>query len=159
MTRTNLNIVLKTIAPLIESKMKEAIEAEGLVYTGQMKNSVKARIEETASSIRISVGPDVKYSGGRGPGRPPSSKTIQAWIDRKGIQPRSSKTRPKDLAFLIARSIGRNGTLQRFSIARNNITTNLVNALAGRLLKDTAQAYKKDVEAALNKAKPRDARN
>lgn len=153
--------MLKTIAPLIESKMREAIEESDMVYTGELKNSVKAQIEQTASTIRITVGPTAKHAGGRGPGGAPSPRKIEAWIKKKGISPRnfSGRRATKDLAFAISKGIARNGTLQRFSIARNNITSSIVNALGGKLLQDTANAYKKDVEAALNKAKPKDARN
>ena len=50
------------------------------------------------------------YINGRGPGKPPPSEAIEAWIKQKGIAAKLEKGMSvHTLAYLIARKIGREG--------------------------------------------------
>jgi hypothetical protein len=95
----------------------------GKVASGRLKKSLGYKIVKTSDSYQIRFeGADYmdEVENGRKPGKMPSVGKIQQWMQYKGLPEKDNKS----VAFLIARSIGRNGIeptqFFRKSIIENN---------------------------------------
>jgi hypothetical protein len=76
------------------------------------------------------------------------------WVKTKNIVPRngsSSLGNMKRLAFVIARSIGRRGTIARFGYRGTNIIDFVHKELGEQMGQEIFEAYKIDLEKILNK--------
>jgi hypothetical protein len=102
----NLKKVLDNIGLEAKELYKERLKA-GAYATGNLYNSVEYRIDFTSEGANLSfIGlPDyyLNIENGRAAGKMPPIEVIQNWIIAKGIPDKPG------LAFLIARSIGRDG--------------------------------------------------
>ena len=112
--------------------LEGAIKARTPVNSGLLRGSVTSvmygvpvaygRSIEGAVGTPISYGAPVEY--GRAAGKMPPVDAIELWVKRKGI---ASEGKERNVAFLIARAIGRRGTegaymfRDGFEAARPNI--------------------------------------
>ena len=119
--------------------------------TGQLINSLDYKVVEVLDNLLLTIlsEPYLKYiDEGRKPGRMPPSQVFIRWIDAKGIVFKNKKgkiIKKESTAFLIARSIGKNG-IKPTNIIRKTIDNVYSNKTA--LLEKAAA---KDVEALLEK--------
>lgn len=97
-----------------ESKSNLSMDASNASYT--LENSLKYRIETSDGEVNviISLADYWKYvNNGRGPGKMPPLENIRKWIEIKPVLPevRDGKLpTTEQLAFLVARKIGNEGT-------------------------------------------------
>ena len=91
------------------------------------------------------------HNAGKFPGKPPL-QNIQDWITKKGIKPKTLKSGKtptlRQLAFLIGRSIARNGIQPvRFF--------DIIDKIEPKMTKEIEAAYLKDLELDLDKKIPK----
>ena len=102
---SNATQLLAAEFKLLRAEIIAAYEASGMEASGNWANTVK--MEQTPNGYSITA---ADYINGRGPGKPPPSEAIEAWIIKKGIAARLEKNMTvSSLAFLIARKIAREG--------------------------------------------------
>jgi hypothetical protein len=111
--------------------------------TGKLARSIGYELFETLDSIAVGIVAEPYFEfvdGGRRKGaKPPPSGAILAWMKVRNIKGRNKKTgkfiTQKSAAFLIARSIGKNGIKPAFIIKKS--LRNL-KSLQAKLLTDAA---------------------
>lgn len=118
-TGLNLNALdltgLKSIVDTFINSYKSTLENKGKRATGNLMNSIKGKVKISGKYIIVSLNLEdywkyVEY--GRKPGKFPPVNKIREWIRVKPILPQPSSGRlptVNQLAFLIGRSIARNG--------------------------------------------------
>ena len=82
---------------------------KGIYSSGKSASSIRKDVEETSGQL---FGSSYFYQQkhGRKPGKFPPIDDMLNWIRAKGITPRDGKTTERQLAFLFARKIAREGT-------------------------------------------------
>lgn len=120
MNEMKLNALRKVMEQYGEALVLEIVQQlkdAGKEATGDLARSVDYKLIETLDTIAVGIValPYFDYvDGGRRKGaKPPPSDAIIDWMKVKGIKGRNRKTgkfiTQKSAAFLIARSIGKNG--------------------------------------------------
>lgn len=104
----------KTIDKLRENiKSKSPTQYGPMNNTGQAANSFRYKWVSDTRLVIYSEIPGYNYiytlEFGRKPGKMPPTESIRQWLEQRGIQPPDISQ--KSLAFLIARKIGREGSL------------------------------------------------
>lgn len=100
---------LKAGAQILETYVKDSIQSENAVATGQLLNSVKATgIQASSGQITIGVGSSLKYAsfieeGTNGGGGLPPVQDIYDWMLIKGLDATPMS------AYFIAKAIQRRG--------------------------------------------------
>jgi len=100
---------------------EQAVKLETPVNTGNLRGSIATEITGTPANMTGLVVTPLLYGWpverGRQPGTPPPVGPIELWVIRKGLEwtykTKSGKVRPmttRQMAFIIARSIGKKGT-------------------------------------------------
>ena len=149
MNRNNLKAVMNRYAPQIQRAIKDQMISDGLYATGNTARSVFAKVGETADSIGIGIEKSFVFDilqFGRTAGKTqPPYKPIARWMKQKNIS-NFPGMNTKQTAFLIARSIGKKGTIKRFGYQGRNISELAVLRILNGLLSDSSDAYIKDVE-------------
>ncbi len=117
--RIDLALIAREFAlKLIEALQKSIRETSATQYgamnnTGEAANSLRYRWEGDKLTIYSDMNRDFNYiltlETGRKPGKMPPTEPIKQWIEQRGIQPPDISQ--DSLAFLIARKIGREGSL------------------------------------------------
>lgn len=110
-----IQLILDSLGAFVVSEVRDAIYNKSLVpgypppnASGKLAESL--RYEATETTLKVFCLDYVYYlEFGRGKGKRPPKDAILKWIDDKGITPDGISK--ESLAFLIARSIGENGTL------------------------------------------------
>lgn len=91
------------------------------------KSAASVRYEVTEEGLKVyGAGHIFVLETGRKPGKWPSIQVIKDWIEAKPIIPRD-KISTNSLAFLIARAIGRKGTLLHQLGGNSGVLTNVIN--------------------------------
>ena len=105
---------------LLKSEVIAAYEASGNNASGNWVDSVT--VQRLPNGFTL-VADD--YINGRGPGKPPPSAAIEAWIKQIGIASKLEKgMTTQSLAYLIARKISRKGWQPK--PGSNNFVNNVV---------------------------------
>ena len=108
--------------------------------SGELIRSVGFEVTSDGAAVTllgVVKGPAGNYwqfvDKGRGPGKPPPVSTIREWIDQIGLVPEGDTSKDQ-VAFLIARSIGRKGTkgTNAFSDAIDNLDFTAIEEAAGK---------------------------
>lgn len=100
----NIKEILERAADNITEEMKAIIKLNGAMATGTLYNQVRANVQESNNTYRITI--SYPFYGkfideGRNPGKMPPINDIREWTRLKGI--------PESAAFPIAKSIGEKG--------------------------------------------------
>lgn len=119
------------------------LKAAGKEATGSLAKSIDYELIEALDTIAIGIRGENYLSvvdGGRRKGaKAPPTKAIIKWMDIKGIRGRDKKTgkfiKKQSSAFLIARSIGKNGIKGTYVIKKS---IRKLQALQNKLLTDAA---------------------
>lgn len=133
-----------TIAEEIATKYKQNLESEGINASGALSDSVDHwDVDFDGQTFQITLNLEQYWyyvENGRKPGKMPPIKVIKDWIQVKRIVPRPLRGKvpsPDQLAFLIARKIGRDGipakhilerTIQETDIS-SRVTQVIVNGI------------------------------
>ena len=157
MAFNNLKQVLDKYANAYTQKFKAKLISDGNKASGRLVNSIKPQKLKDGFAIlgkryieQISEG----RKKGKMPPWSPRDNSILSWVKTKNIVPRkggSSLGNMKRLAFVIARSIGRRGTIARFGYRGTNIIDFVHKELGQQMGEEIFAAYKIDLEKILNK--------
>ena len=152
----NLENVLNKYAKAYTQKFKAKLKSDRTNASGRLVNSIKPEMLENGFAIlgkryieQISEG----RKKGKMPPWSPRDNSILSWVKTKNIVPRkggSSLGNMKRLAFVIARSIGRRGTIARFGYRGTNIIDFVYKDLSVQMGQEIFEAYKIDLEKILN---------
>lgn len=95
-----------------------------------------------------------EYLGGRRPGKMPPIKAIEKWIEAKGLKPLEDNLSVSSLAFLIARSIAKNGTRKEnnLPIFSQVITPERIQEILDSVERINVSRFIQDVEAMIIKS-------
>ena len=112
-------------------KYRKILETDGIKATGGMQEfTTEFELNDEKFVLYFNMPEYWKYvEYGRRPGKFPPINAIENWIKIKGIVPRAIKGKvpsTKTLAFLIARSIAKHGTIQRFGYGGEHGISKLV---------------------------------
>lgn len=140
---------LSAAAKLLEAKVKAQLKIDKTYASGRIHDSVKSE----SSSVHASVLADwkMKYID---KGAPPSKVipygAIQEWAKAKGIRPKvidGKRTSFKRMAWLIAKSISKNGTISRFKNrgGGSGILEFVLSKQMPKIRKSIMEAYQKDL--------------
>jgi hypothetical protein len=119
----------------LQSLARTIAREKDLVSSGAYLGSIAYVIRGIGLDLRGTLAPQVRHGlpveRGRNPGKQPPREAIELWVRRKlGI---SGDEEVQSAAFLIARAIGRRGTIQRFGYD------------GGRVIETTAERGQRDV--------------
>jgi hypothetical protein len=102
---SNVTELLAAEFELLKAEVIAKYETSGRASSGNWADSVV--IQKLPNGFNLVAD---GYINGRGPGKPPPSEAIEAWIRQKGIATKIEKGMSiQTLAYLIARKIGREG--------------------------------------------------
>lgn len=115
---------IQNIAKQIIELYRLQLDKDGINASGNLSNNIKSIVEFNDTRLIISLELEdywkfVEY--GRGPGKMPPIDVIEQWIKIKPVIPEPINGRVPDtrqLAFLIARKIGRDGIVGRYPIEK-----------------------------------------
>ena len=156
MAFNNLKQVLDKYANAYTQKFKAKLISDGNKASGRLVNSIKPQKLKDGFAIlgkryieQISEG----RKKGKMPPWSPRDNSILNWVKTKNIVPRKGGSSPnniKRLAFVIGRSIGRRGTLEKFGYRGTNIIDFVYKDLSVQMGQEIFEAYKIDLEKILN---------
>ena len=132
----NLQHILEEYAAEFAALYTSTLEDEGFKVTGKLINSITTNVKkgDTYYLVTFSAADYWKFvENGRKAGKMPPITPIMEWIEAKKILPRPNANgklpTTKQLAFMIARSIGENGTIKRFNYDGSHIVAKTVEEL------------------------------
>jgi hypothetical protein len=143
----NTKDIIKQFGLRLTKDIKKAIP----VATGKTRDSVYIEFTKTGFIIRggAQIGAIIDgrkpTSSGAKKGNPTVRESILEWIKAKGIQPKEASMSQETLAFLISRSIHKNGYKGRGNIFENVITATRINSLTQTLIRNEALAIQSNI--------------
>jgi hypothetical protein len=159
----NLKRLLNLYGELFVREYRKRLKADGTYASGRASRSLEYGVTIGQLQSELSVLGEryiTAISDGRGKNKKmPPSTAILRWMKDKGVRLRDSKGRfavlsdykMRGIAYAIARSIGREGTIKRF----NNTGTGLIDIVYNNI-KDTfgdeiLEAFGEDIEYTLER--------
>lgn len=147
MLNNEIRNVLEKYGKQMVMSVQDKLMRDNTNATGDAINSVTAEVTDTTITILGN-----KYieaiDKGRGAGkRMPPVVNILQWIKAKGIRQMSSSKRvmrDRDLAWVIARKIAREGTLKRFGNTGTNLLGFVTNQYAEPLINEISELITKE---------------
>jgi hypothetical protein len=134
----------------IVTQLKDRLAEQGLVASGKLQNSIYGVVTETGINI-FAEGYGTFVEEGRGPGKMPPRNKILEWVESRNLQSINPKyKRPKDIAWMIARSIAEKGTIQRFGYQGSKFIDFVSKNIMVSLTKDIEESYLKDLNDQIN---------
>ena len=137
----------------IVEQLKDRLNQEKLVASGRLRDSIYGVVTETGINI-FAQDYGIFVEEGRGPGKMPPRNKILEWVKAKGLTSSNVKykrlNRPKDIAWMIARSIAEKGTIQRFGYQGSKFIDFVSKNIMVSLTKDIEESYLKDINEQLN---------
>jgi hypothetical protein len=134
----------------IVTQLKDRLAEQGLVASGKLQNSIYGVVTETGINI-FAEGYGTFVEEGRGPGKMPPRNKILEWVESRNLQSINPKyKRPKDIAWMIARSIAEKGTIQRFGYQGSKFIDFVSKNIMASLTKDIEESYLKDLNEQIN---------
>ena len=134
----------------IVTQLKDRLAQQGLVASGKLQNSIYGVVTQTGINI-FAEDYGIFVEEGRGPGKMPPRNKILEWVESKNLQSINPKyKRPKDVAWMIARSIAEKGTIQRFGYQGSKFIDFVSKNIMVSLTKDIEESYLKDINEQIN---------
>ena len=134
----------------IVTQLKDRLAQQGLVASGKLQNSIYGVVTQTGINI-FAEDYGIFVEEGRGPGKMPPRNKILQWVESRNLQSINPKyKRPKDIAWMIARSIAEKGTIQRFGYQGSKFIDFVSKNIMVSLTKDIEESYLKDINEQLN---------
>tara|TARA_B100000575_G_scaffold84540_1_gene66748 strand:+ start:1808 stop:2266 length:459 start_codon:yes stop_codon:yes gene_type:complete len=142
--------ILEEYRDKIVSQLKDRIRQRGLVASKGLLNSIRGEVSQTGITI-FSTEYASFVESGRGPGKPPPVSKILEWVQDKDLQPRYKKyERHRDIAWMIAMAIAKNGTIERFGYLGGDFVDYVSRNIIESLTKDIEQSYLDDLNKELD---------
>ena len=142
--------ILEEYRDKIVSQLKDRIRQRGLVASKGLLNSIRGEVSQTGITI-FSTEYASFVESGRGPGKPPPVSKILEWVQDKDLQPRYKKyKRHRDIAWMIAMAIAKNGTIKRFGYLGGDFVDYVSRNIIESLTKDIEQSYLDDLNKELD---------
>lgn len=143
----NLKVALDQLGKDYIVELTNQLIAADKKASGNLIRSLNYEVIELMNNLLIKVSA-ASYLGvvdkGRRPGKQPPTGPIKKWIDIRGIKPGKKQTK-EQLAFVIARSIGRKG------IKPTNVIKKSINNILKMKKELLGKAAAKDIAAQINK--------
>lgn len=147
MLKNEIRNVLEKYGKQMVMAVQDKLMRDNTNATGDAINSITSDVTDTTITILGN-----KYieaiDKGRGAGkRVPPKENILQWIKAKGIRQMSSSKRvmrDRDLAWVIARKIAREGTLKRFGNTGTNLLGFVTNQYAEPLINEISELITKE---------------
>jgi hypothetical protein len=134
----------------IVEQLKDRLNQEKLVASGRLRDSIYGVVTETGINI-FAQDYGIFVEEGRGPGKMPPRNKILEWVESRNLQSINPKyKRPKDIAWMIARSIAEKGTIQRFGYQGSKFIDFVSKNIMVSLTKDIEESYLKDLNDQIN---------
>ena len=137
----------------IVEQLKDRLNQEKLVASGRLRDSIYGVVTQTGINI-FAEDYGIFVEEGRGPGKMPPRNKILEWVKAKGLTSSNVKykrlNRPKDIAWMIARSISEKGTIERFGYQGSKFIDFVSKNIMVSLTKDIEESYLKDINEQLN---------
>jgi hypothetical protein len=137
----------------IVTQLKDRLAQQGLVASSKLQNSIYGVVTQTGINV-FSEDYGIFVEEGRGPGKMPPRNKILEWVKAKGLTSSNVKykrlNRPKDIAWMIARSIAEKGTIQRFGFQGSKFIDFVSKNIMASLTKDIETSYLKDLNDQIN---------
>ena len=134
----------------IVTQLKDRLAQQGLVASGKLQNSIYGVVTQTGINI-FAEDYGIFVEEGRGPGKMPPRNKILQWVESRNLQSINPKyKRPKDIAWMIARSIAEKGTIQRFGYQGSKFIDFVSKNIMASLTKDVEESYLKDLNEQIN---------
>lgn len=150
---SHLEPLVREYASEFERIYKERLREDDFKATGNLINSIetKVKVGDDYYSITFFAKDYFKWvEEGRKSGKWPPREAILKWIRAKKILPHPDREgnlpTENQLAFLIQRSIGENGTIKRFEYAGSHIVAETVEQLNEQYLPLFQEALAEDAE-------------
>lgn len=147
----NLKIALNELGVDFIKELTKQLLAADKKATGQLINSLDYKVVEVLDNLLLNILADdyLKFvDEGRKPGKMPPPNKFFRWIDARGIKFKNKKDKfisKESTAFLIARSIGRNG------IKPTNVIRKTIDSVYSNKIQLLEKAAAKDIEALIEK--------
>jgi hypothetical protein len=134
----------------IVEQLKDRLNQEKLVASGRLRDSIYGVVTETGINI-FAQDYGIFVEEGRGPGKMPPRNKILQWVESRNLQSINPKyKRPKDIAWMIGRSIAEKGTIQRFGYQGSKFIDFVSKNIMASLTKDIEESYLKDLNEQIN---------
>jgi hypothetical protein len=141
----------------IVEQLKDRLNQEKLVASGRLRDSIYGVVTETGINI-FAQDYGIFVEEGREKGKAPldtrtggSFQRILDWVKTKNIESINPKyKRPRDVAWMIARSIGAEGTIKRFGYQGSKFIDFVSKNIMASLTKDIEESYLKDLNEQIN---------
>ena len=136
----NSKDIIKQFGNSLLKDMKAAVPSA----TGKTRDSLNIEFTKTGFIIRggAQIGAIIDgrkpTSAGAKKGNPTVKESILEWIKAKNIQPKESGMTKETLAFLMARSIHKNGYPGKGNIFKSVITASRISSLTETLIRNEA---------------------
>ena len=158
MNTDNTDRALHQVGMLLEEKLKQQILVDNTTSVkggGDTHKSIK--YYKVGELVYVEAAQSFKFvDKGRGPGGV-RIREIVNWIEQKGIQPRlenkfTSKTprTMKSMAFAIANSISKVGTIKRFQYKGSEARKKVYTTQKAKIFNLLAEGFKLDIQAEIN---------
>jgi hypothetical protein len=150
-TYTIFQAALEQMGKQIVAQMRSILQKNNNNNTGRLSDSIEATVEGDKLLISMEkYGQWVNDGNERKSGKRPPLNDIKKWIAKNGITPRAGVT-PKQLPYVIQRSIAKRGQVQRRAFpfiqpAIDNVLKTDLDSLFG-------DAIAKQLETAFSKKK------
>ena len=158
--------LLRKYGAKFTNELKKEIEAKQLVASGDSLKSIKFDTKRLSLNIHMDEAIHIQSEGIKSK-RTPSSTAILQWMRDKNIAPTESSSRKVGLAvgrskfakrsdrnmkasaYVIARSIGRNGTIKRFGYRGSGVTDVLSpdSNIGRKFIKDLETIAERDLDS------------
>tara|TARA_R110000822_G_scaffold29350_1_gene86468 strand:- start:12970 stop:13491 length:522 start_codon:yes stop_codon:yes gene_type:complete len=159
----NLKRLLNLYGELFVREYKKRLKSDGTYASGNAARSLEydVKIGQLESELSI-LGEQyiTAINDGRGQNKQaPPSTAILKWMNTKGIRFRDSKGRfttlsdykMRGVAYVIARSIGKKGTIKRFNNTGTGLIDIVYNNIADVFGEELLEAFGQDIEYTLER--------
>jgi hypothetical protein len=149
----------------IVTQLKDRLTQEELVASNNLKNSIFGEVTQNENRAAIEIyAADyaVWVEQGRGAGKMPIDKNnpeqplkkIIDWVKNKNVKSIYKKyKRPKDIAWMIAKSIADRGTIKRYDYQGSKFIDYVSKSITASLTRDLESSYLEDINDQINGSK------
>ena len=157
-----ITIALTRLGRETVSRLKEQLYMDETIATGKLANNIESKAVGNALTITMDAYGGAIDEGIRAGKRPPNGRRIKEWLRVKGIRLRDNTTgrylkqtdyNYNKIAFLISRSIAREGIIKRFGYKGSNFIDRAINNTLDEFDDAILEAFNKELTKEFDKIK------